>query len=88
MLAYYPHYVGLTKRALDVLPRGALQEGRAVRVCAFACGPAPEPVAVAQYLVDSGYGTETLALALLDIVPARWKWARSVSIDRVDELEW
>lgn len=88
MLAYYPHYVGLTKRALDVLPAETLRNDRVVRVCAFACGPAPEPVAVAQHLVESGHGAESLRLALLDIVPERWEWARSVSINGVLPLNW
>jgi hypothetical protein len=88
MLAYYPHYVGLTARALAVLPDRALGDEKRLRVCAFACGPAPEPVALAQYLLARGYETEVLALALLDIVPDRWSWAQAVSLERVLPTCW
>ena len=88
MLAYYPHYVSLTRRALDVLPTGALVDAPSMRVCAFASGPAPEPIALAQYLRGKRYGTQTLALALFDIVPDRWQWARSLSVERLLPPVW
>lgn len=88
MLAYFPHYVGLSALALSVLPAGALPDVDRLRVSAFGSGPAPEPIAVAQHLVTADYGTTTLALALFDRVPDQWAWARTVSIDRVLPLYW
>ena len=88
LLAYFPHYVETAAAALSFLPADAIADVEPLRVSAFASGPAPEVIAVAQALRSAGYSTTTLRLALPDLSPEHWRWARAVSLERILPIYW
>jgi hypothetical protein len=88
LLAYYPHYVGMARSVVNLLPPHSFPRQGTMRVCAFGTGPAPEPVAIARYLRDHLPDADTLELYLFDINPEAWDWARGVSLERVLPQHW
>lgn len=88
LLSYYPHYVGVTWHAIRFVRSALLQRGGAFRLCVFAAGPAPEPVALGRFLAETEASARQLDLSLFDSASADWAWARDVSLERVLPIYW
>ena len=103
LLAYYPHYVGMTLKILkdiheilnnhdklsNLIERKIFSREESLKVCFFAAGPAPESVALCQYINNillDNYPEiigKKIYLNTFDLDYDKWAASRSVTRERV-----
>lgn len=88
LLAYYPHYAQMARSALALLPDAAWPAATTLRVVIFGSGPTPEAPGIAKQLLKRRAGVKSLELALFDLQPDTWAWARDVSLTDVLPRHW